>query len=257
MKKSILFLLAFLVIGCEEIPEDQLTTPVNSYQLTRIVAPTEFQYSQSNKNLTAVLEFSSVTGISSVYFDVYSPAGKQLNNARIQMKDDGDLKVGDLAANDKKYTGIFQFPDTNSGGQHKLYFYVEDPQKTVNAGVHFLTLTNFENSAPEISNLVMPDTVATGEQNTFTFTLKARDGNGADDIQRVFFTFTGATGEVVGIMHDDGDTIFGDAKAGDGIYSYKSYFTTEAKGQERTFTFQARDRGGALSNTITHKLYVK
>lgn len=254
MKKYLILLLPILFFGCEEIPEGEITNPVPSYQLTKITAPTEFVFSPVNKQFTAVLEFSSSGGIEEVKFDVYSPAGKKVRNSII-MKDDGDLKVGDIVADDGKFSGIFQFPDTTSNGQYKIYFYVQDDRQTINAALHFLQLSNFENAVPVISDLVMPDSVAAGA--SFTFTLKAADSNGMDDIELVYFWFMGATGEMGGAMHDDGNQNFGDQKSGDGVYSYKSFFTEEAKGQERIFTFQARDRGKALSNTIIHKIYVK
>lgn len=255
MNKIIYLLLPLFIISCEEIPDSEITTPVDSYQVTKISAPTEFVYSQSNRQFTAIVEFTSTTGVQNVFFNIFSPSGKQINTESVRMKDDGDLDVGDIVANDKKYSAIFQFPDVNSNGNYKLYFYIEDNEKTVNAAVHFIKLSNFENATPVISDLVMPDTVSVGVN--FTFTLKASDSNGMDDLDRVFFSFIGATGEVIGLMHDDGNSNFGDQKSGDGIFSYKSFFTEEARGQERTFTFQARDRGNAISNTITHKLYVK
>lgn len=255
MKKRILLIIPFLMLGCEKIPDAEITNPVSSYQLSKISAPDEFVFSQTNKKFTAVLEFASAGGIEQVYFDIYSPSGKQLNTSAVQMKDDGDLKAGDLAANDQKYSGIFQFPDTNANGQYKLYFYIRDNQKTTKAALHFIKLSNFDNGAPVISNLSMPDTVSVGTD--FTFTLKAEDPNGLDDIDRVFFLFSSATGDVVDFMHDDANSNFGDKAAHDGIFSYKSHFTEQARGQDRIFTFQAHDRGGALSNIITHKIYVK
>lgn len=257
MKKLLLLLIPLFILGCEEIPESEITNPVSSYQLTKITAPSEIVFSQSNKNITIILEFASVAGIKEVFFEVFSPSGRQISDGSIQMRDDGDLAFNDIIANDQKYSGKFQFPDTNSSGLYKFNFYVVDNEKTINAAVHFIKLSNFNNSPPVISDLIMPDTVTAGNQLWFTFTLRASDDNGLDDIDRVFFTFVGATGEVIGVMRDDANEDFGDKTAGDGIFSYRSYFTEEAKGQERIFTFQALDRAGALSNTITHKIYVK
>jgi hypothetical protein len=67
---------------------------------------------------------------------------------------------------------------------------------------------------------------------------------------------TNQTGDTLFSMNDFGDYVsYGDAVAGDGIYSYKNTFSSGATKGIRRFEFFAVDRSGLLSNVITH--YIK
>ena len=57
-------------------------------------------------------------------------------------------------------------------------------------------------------------------------------------------------------MVDNGDSVLGDAKAGDGIYSFKNTFGPTAQTGNWQFEFQAKDKSGAVSNVIKQTLGV-
>lgn len=119
------------------------------------------------------------------------------------------------------------------------------------------------NRPPIISDLNAPDTVILQTQTILIkITIKATDPDGDNDIKAVYFNSFKPDGSPSSgnpfRMYDDGNSsgISGDDKAGDGIYSIIIQLPPNTPKGTYRFEFQAIDRAGATSNTITHFLSV-
>lgn len=119
------------------------------------------------------------------------------------------------------------------------------------------------NRPPIISDLNAPDSVILQSQTILIkITIKATDPDGDNDIKAVYFNSFKPDGSPSSgnpfRMYDDGNAngISGDEKAGDGIYSIIIQLPPNTQKGTYRFEFQAIDRAGATSNTITHFLVV-
>ena len=87
------------------------------------------------------------------------------------------------------------------------------------------------------------------------------DQNGLSDIDKVYFLVyrpDGTTNNSQNLMFDDGNlTDHGDQSAGDGIYSLLIQITSANQKGTYRLEFQAKDRGGKLSNIINHSLLIQ
>jgi len=119
------------------------------------------------------------------------------------------------------------------------------------------------NRPPIISDLNAPDTVILQTQTVLIkITVKATDLDGDNDIKAVYFSSFKPDGSPSSgnpfQMYDDGNAsgISGDERAGDGIYSIIIQLPPNTQKGTYRFEFQAIDKAGAVSNTITHFLSV-
>ena len=117
------------------------------------------------------------------------------------------------------------------------------------------------NIAPIISDdIVDPDTAIVTDTTIILTSINVFDENGLADIDKVYFVVyrpNGTTSGAQNVLFDDGLASHGDQIAGDGIYSLIIQITSSnAKGTYR-LEFQARDRGGKLSNIINHSLLIQ
>ncbi len=121
-----------------------------------------------------------------------------------------------------------------------------------------------DNVPPVISNLMMPDTIQTGQ--TIIMTVEVADSNGLNDVESVYYEAYDPDGNRVsnsqGIyqfpMFDDGDTAGnGDVAADDGIFTVRLTFPVNAQIGTWRFQFQAKDRANALSNIINHYVLIQ
>lgn len=124
-------------------------------------------------------------------------------------------------------------------------------------GIVFETLRN--NLRPSLSNLVAPDTVvrpAAGSV-TFLFTVMASDPDGLCDVADVSFyvIFPPPPSGAIPLF-DDGDPEKGDQTAGDGIFSRIVSINSQNTLGEKRIVFLAKDRAGALSDSLFHSFYV-
>ena len=84
--------------------------------------------------------------------------------------------------------------------------------------------TSPKDSPPVLSDLAVPDTILTGIDQSFIFSVKCNDANGLDDIDSISFKISTNSGQLVvpGIMFDDGNyDVHGDNVPGDGKYSVR------------------------------------
>ncbi len=109
---------------------------------------------------------------------------------------------------------------------------------------------------PVLSNLAIPDTIFTGINQSFIFSVKCNDENGLDDIVGVIFIITTNVGQymVSGSMYDDGNYEgHGDNVPGDGKYSVR--LKLDLVIGEYRFMAQAVDQARLRSNELSEAFY--
>ncbi len=280
MKKFVINILSLLLIAsafisCDKIPDGIVETRFVDYKVVAISAPTTFSTNSTDSVITTSIEFQKPSTINAVWCNVKLIDGTETKYSRVELLDSGDLqKNGDQKKDDGIYSGKFVMSKKYSNGKYQIEFLVEDnvrisPDNVRKVGTSIFTYDNGQtNFAPVLSNLIIPLSVNRGE--SFTFTIKAEDPNGPSDISQVYFKLVRPDGTTATpgpqddngsgsfLMHDDGNSNYGDAKAGDGIYSFKNSFGSTSQTGTWKFEFQAKDKGTPfkLSNMITSNLTV-
>lgn len=272
MKKlSLISLLILLVFtACEDIPNDVIDSTDPDYRLLAINVPSEFFYSPSDSVFTTSAKFENTSTIARVWFNIVTDDGTASIKQNVQMLDDGSSESGDSSANDGTYTGNTILGESIASRNYVIEYYVEnnarigDDKTQLVASHTFLFTSNSENFPPQISNLIMPDSIKLDE--LFEFSIEAYDPNGLVDINRVYYELYRPDGSLVensqGIskfpLSDNGDTNeTGDLIAGDAIFTMRLMIPNGQQVGEWRFEFTAEDNFGALSNTIIHTLTVQ
>jgi hypothetical protein len=180
-----------------------------------------------------------------------------------------NVTSGDSVANDGRFTTRLLFVK-KSVGNYTLQLQAKDfAQALSNVITQTFIVKNAINHGPILSSPVMPDTVAvpTGTDTTFIkVSITASDQEGLEDIASVTFTTENSTGVATYPMFDDGGSTpqppfnirTGDSLAGDGIYTTTIPLTSSAQRNTfRDFIFQATDRAGEKSPTISKRIYIR
>jgi hypothetical protein len=116
--------------------------------------------------------------------------------------------------------------------------------------------TSPKDSPPVLSNLAVPDTILTGIDQSYIFSVKCNDENSLDDIDSVSFKISTNTGQLVvpGMMFDDGNyDAHGDNVPGDGKYSIRLKFDLNTG--EYRFAAQAVDLSKLKSSELSDSFY--
>ena len=109
---------------------------------------------------------------------------------------------------------------------------------------------------PVLSNLAVSDTILTGINQSYIFSVECDDKNGLDDIDSVSFKISTNAGQLVvpGIMFDDGNyDAHGDNVPGDGKFSVRLKFDLDT-GDYR-FAVHAVDRSKLKSDELSDTFY--
>ena len=109
---------------------------------------------------------------------------------------------------------------------------------------------------PVLSNLAVPDTILTGIDQSYIFSVKCDDKNGLDDIDSVRFKISSNNGQLIlsGIMFDDGNyDAHGDNVPGDGKYGIRLKLDLDTG--DYHFTTQAVDRSNLSSDELSDTFY--
>ena len=261
MGKIALFLLPLLLIGCDKKYNEIIEVTQNNYQVNSISPSDSIRYSSSDSLVTIKINFNSSSQVNEVYCRLFDPDGVEIPNSNLQLLDNGNSTNGDDVAGDNSFANKILFSRNYTKGYYtSKYFVLQPDDELKQVAIGKFKYDNAQtNIPPVISDLVIPDTIARGVD--FVFSVKAFDANGQNDIQSVYFDLYRPDSSVVSegpfMMHDNGDPGFGDAIAGDGIYSFKNSFGTTAQTGEWKFIFQAKDRSNSLSNTIEHNMLVQ
>ncbi len=118
------------------------------------------------------------------------------------------------------------------------------------------------NARPQLLSAFAPDTVRVGEFLILRAT--ANDSDGLSDIASVFYFSRRPDGQLANQgnpiqMYDDGgvNPFSGDAVAGDGIYSFRAQVPPSTLFGTFTYTFFARDRFGAQSDSLVRQTVIR
>ncbi|KUO59213.1 hypothetical protein APF79_11380 [bacterium BRH_c32] len=262
-----LFLAALQFYACEEIPSEVIDKDFNSFSILEFQSPNSFTYSAADSNITASIKIDNTSYLREVYMNILSKDGDKKVAEKVIMYDNGDMGMNrDTKANDGIYTAYAPMKKSFSSGDYNLQIYVTNnsgvTKKIISKQFYFDNSQN--NAAPIIADVVLAASVVRGE--TFTFSVKASDPNGYDDLQYVYFKLYRPDNSMVDpgnglgffVMNDLGNKdVFGDEMAGDGIFSFKNSFSSTTTLGTWRFEFQAKDRNGALSNLISQNMEVK
>ncbi len=264
----------FLVItlsGCDKSFDEVVDSPSANYQVLGSSSFNSFTYVVGDSTITIYLALNSSENIKTVYADIISSDGRKLNNSPLKLLDNGNSANGDLTAGDNRFTNRFALRQQNPIGVYKINFYVTDNFGSTNlAAVQQFTYDNGQdNIAPVISNAIIdPDTAVVNDTTVIFCSVNVNDSNGMGDIEQVYFIVyrpDGTTNNAKLDLLDDGsccpipptNQVSGDITADDGIFSrIIQVDQNNVKGTYR-FEFQARDRGGLLSNVINHFVLIQ
>ncbi|KAF0152790.1 MAG: hypothetical protein FD143_718 [Ignavibacteria bacterium] len=258
-------LLAFAFSACEDLPDSIIDNKFADYKILKIETPSSFAYANPDSLFTASITIQNTKSVERVLLSVKAVDGTSYVAKQIVM-----IK-GTTTQSSTIYSAKVPMSKKSSSGKYLVEFFVSDnirvvPDNVSKVGEQVLVYNNNQtNYAPVISNLVLVDNIT--RETPFTFTIKVDDQNGLGDIEQVTFKLTRPDGTLVipnpntpsinyFLMVDNGDAVLGDAKAGDGIYSFKNTFGSTAQTGSWQFEFQAKDKSGALSNVIKQTLRV-
>jgi hypothetical protein len=257
------FLILAILSGCDKDFEEIIDVSTTSYQVTGTSSFSSFRYVVGDSVITIYLNLNSSSNISSVFCDIIASDGKKLNNNPVFLLDNGNAANGDQTAGDNRFTNRFPLSQQNPIGAYRINFYVTNRAGTTKlAAVQQFTYDNGQtNVAPVIFNAIVdPDSIVVTDTILIQTSVQVDDSNGLNDVEFVYFSVfnPGSTGGAQVSLFDDGNTQQnGDLIAGDGIFSrIISVNQNNEKGTYR-FQFQARDRGGLLSNTIDYFVLIQ
>jgi hypothetical protein len=213
-----------------------------------------------------VIDPNGPEDIEEVNFEIFDSEGNKILSdstngiSKFKMFDDG--KSGDKISKDGIYSSNFAFDKNLDLGTWKFIFYSVDSENSISDTLE-AEITTIENFTPSISNLVMPQEVE--RDAFFPFSIDVEDPNGLTDIDSVHYQLFDPSGNLISNseniskfpMFDDGDTnINGDETEGDGTYTVVLRFPESVETGDWEFRFNAVDKAGQVSNTITNSLKV-
>lgn len=256
-------ILLFIFIGCEKDYDSVIENYIPDYQV-KLVSPSDsIRYNPVDSLVTVRIEFNSASTIQSVYCDVYASDDSKLNSSPLPLLDNGKTANGDDVANDGSFANKIPLSESYPNGVYNIKYFVTDKSNSTNqVALGTFKFNNGQaNIAPIILNdIVDPDTAVVTDTTIILTSINVFDENGLSDIDKVYFVVyrpNGTTSGAQNVLFDDGLSSHGDLTAGDGIYSLIiEIYSTNAKGTYR-LEFQAKDRGGKLSNIINHSLIIQ
>lgn len=265
MNKKYFQLLALLIIviltGCEQKFDNVIDHVSNDFQTIEVLPVNNINYNSTDSLVTISIKFNSSENIQKVFCDVYAPDNSKSN---VTLFDDGNIAEGDFIKGDNIFSNKIMLGYFSQSGTYTVKYFVTDLSNNTNlvAVGSFKYSNGQSNIAPVISDVIIdPDTATVNATTMIQLSVRVSDENGLSDIDRVYFIVyrpDGSTNNNFNYMFDDGDyPAHGDQIAGDAIYSLRIQITPQnAKGTYR-FEFQARDRGGKLSNIINHFVLIQ
>jgi len=266
MKIYLIFLIPLFIWGCSNKNNELVDSGITNYQVINVSSFADFLFVPGDSAIVASITFNSSEGIKSVYANISAPDGNILNPSPIPLYDDGNVALhGDITKWDNTFANKYPFSQFYFNGRYTIQYYLVNSADNVLlvAEHNFLYNNNITDIAPIVFNLVAPDTVTISLDTIhINLSVQVADSNGLNDIDIVFFNSFLPNGHPSSqnpfLMYDDGNSVHGDAAAGDGIYSQIISLPPAGvtKGTYR-WEFQARDREKKTSNIIIHNIVVK
>ncbi len=264
MRKIGILLLPLIIFGCEQTFDNIIDTVQTNFQVESVRPVDSVAYRPDDSLVTIRINFSPGSDVKDVFCDIIAPDESTVNSTPLRLFDNGDVSVGDGVAGDNKFANKYPFSQSFLNGVYSIRYFVKINDETMQqvAIGNFKYNNGQDNLPPVIQNdVVDPDTLVVTAATVIFTSLDASDPNGQNDIEMVYFIVYKPDGTTNGAkveLFDDGDTEnSGDLVAGDGTYSRLIQVDeTNDKGLY-TFEFQAKDRGGKLSNTIDHFVLIQ
>jgi len=266
MKKYLIFLIPLFLWGCSNKNNEVVDTGITNYQVTSVSSFPDFLFVPGDSAIVASITLNSSAGIKSVFANIIDPDENILNSSPVNLYDDGNVALhGDLTKGDNIFSNKYPFSQLYINGRYTIQYYIVNStdNEVLVAEHNFIYNNNVADIAPVVSNLVAPDTVTISSDTIhINLSIQVADSNGLHDIDIVFFNSFLPSGNPSSqnpfLMFDDGNSVHGDAVAGDGIYSQIISLPPSGvtKGTYR-WEFQARDREKKTSNIIIHNIVVQ
>ena len=272
-----LYVMAMILFSsCEDTEIPQEPDPLSNFNFAFLQASEKFYFSI---NASRSFNNSKLDSVVAVWMGTDSSSVPDT----IKLFDDGTL--GDIIPNDN----IFSRRIANSSSVLSNVVINPIPSKdnlyasivaVYGNTVKSIPIRSFTigNIRPEIVSITVPSTITRPASNPdpnksntikFLLTAKVTDGNGADDVKRVFFKSYDATREVwrtdlkgnqiLFNLYDDGtgDSGSGDLQSGDNTYSLNVFIIdTTATGTYHWY-FQAQDFSNAYSEELKKVIEIK
>lgn len=251
--------------ACDDAGDGVVDSVSDNLVVQDINAPTSFTKTLSDSIFTTevVLGTNSYSP-DAVWLNIKESTGGDVLRRNISLYDDGNVAVsGDAIANDNKYSMRITMSALDPSGKYNLeYYYSDANNNTRKLSVVQMKYDNGQNNLPpEITNVVLPDTLIIDEDTVYAIiAADVSDINGYSDIEEVWFTVTRPNGTSNGaklFMLDNGKASDGDEAAGDGRFSI---VIIAERGQPNlgtfTFHFRASDKSGNLSEIISHTITI-
>jgi len=264
--KKLLFLLLLIIsfYGCEKNFDSPLETSQAVYQVKQVSVFDSFTHTLTDSIINPSIEFASTSDINKVWIEILSPENKSISSETISLYDDGSVNSGDTLKGDNIYSNLVIMKSEYVNGVYLINYFVEDRTGTSKkvASQTFSFDNGKSNVAPVILSISAPDTLIVKDALVvFTIYATVTDTNGINDIKEVYITTTRPDQTSSGShtsLYDDGNlAVTGDATAGDGIFSrLLSISPTNMKGTYR-FDFEAKDRGGLVSQVVQKHIVVE
>ena len=262
---NILGLLLFVIIfiSCDEIPDGIVDTQIVDYRVLNVIAPVSFTPTSTDSFFVTSLKIDNSGSVNEVWCTIKILGSTKNIYERINLFDNGDANSSDAKKGDSVYTGKFLMSRQFSSGEYVIEYFIKDNINNEGSNITSVVVHKFvfdngkNNKPPVISDLTMPQSV--NRNVDFIIQVKVSDPDGLADISRVEFDLYQPGGSYIGkfVLLDDGNTASdGDITAGDGIYSSKRSFRTEATPGVWKFVFHATDLAGNPSNTITFDMTI-
>lgn len=243
--------------GCDQKFDNVIDSFNNDYQVVSVSPSDSIYYNFADSLVTISVKFKPASTIQTVFCDVYASDNSKLSS--LTLNDQGK----DIDSN-QVYSNKIPLSTYYPNGTYNVKYFITDGSNTTKevAVTSFIFDNGQNNVAPVISNdIVEPDTAIVTSTTIIQTSIKVFDQNGLSDIEKVYFVVyrpDGSTNNIQNTMYDDGNIpVHGDQKDKDGIYSLIiEISSSNTKGTYR-LEFQARDRGGKLSNIINHSLLIQ
>lgn len=279
MNKTLYYILIFiaglLFSSCEKGKDTFLDTNLNSpflYSSSLAVGSINLDDTTTNGHLTklpnseftitdTVTVFASnpngLQDIKQVRYRIYSPGAASSFSSGTLLLAFG--KSSDTASTG--YRAAFTFTLSRSDiGLYTIETYAVGNSGQISNYVQVPLLISRNNSRPRTLNIIAPDTIVRPTSGTelIKLSIAVTDSDGYGDINQVFFKRISPPSAFLFSLYDDGDKqIHGDQLAGDGTFSRIISIDQTAIIGDQLFVFLARDKSGAISDSLFHTITIQ
>ncbi|MDP2362606.1 MAG: hypothetical protein Q8M94_02430 [Ignavibacteria bacterium] len=261
---SFIIILAFIFVGCEKEYDNVIDSQNAFFQVDSVILKSFYKYPLDSV-ATLGIKLNSSSDVKGIFFDIYAPDNKKVNNSSFIMYDSGNPENGDSISGDNIYSSRIKFDSTGIFGNYSIKYFVEDIYSRINqvAIAQFFYDNGQVKSPPYIYNLILADSVQRNVK--FVFSVDVTDSNSLADVVSVYYElYRPDSSKVVnsqGIsefpLFDDGDIVLhSDEIANDGRFTIYLIFPNSVSNGLWRFEFQAKDRSDKLSNKIIKSVKV-